>query len=389
LAEDGDGCVVRLAPVSDLAALGAAWRDFESRAAGSFFQSWTWMGCLAEDRFTDPVLLEIRREGRLLAMALFNRKPRWLGGETLWLGESGDRRCDAVFIEHNGLLLARGIGKDGASEGGGEETILARALAAARRAPIGAARGWRRRDLVLSGVDAAHCAAVLRLGAALCQTRPAPFVVLTPGREFLAGLSANTRYQLRRSARRYAERGPLSIVRAASETQAHEFLDALAVLHQRGWAARGKPGAFANQFFARFHHALIARGFDRGEIDLLMVRAGGEAIGYLYNFLWREEVLAYQSGFDFAAARAHEKPGLTCHHLAIEMYAAAGMRRYDFLAGAARYKTSLASGECRLHWLTLPHGFSVPGVTTRLRWGRLSEYFTKLRRARATPRENP
>lgn len=358
--------MARLAPVEDLRALGAAWRVFEGVAAGSFFQSWTWMGCLAECRFTDPVLLEIRREGQLLAMALFNRRARRFGGEALWLGESGDRRWDTVFIEHNGLLTAAEAPAD----------VVAFALAAAREDAIGARRVWWRRDLVLSGVDDAHGVALSAFGAVECQTRPAPFVDLAPGRGFLGGVSANTRYQLRRSARRYAQHGPLTLTRASSEAQAHEFLDALAVLHQRGWNARGKPGAFADPFFARFHHALIARGYERGEVDLLAVHAGGEAIGYLYNFRWRGEVLAYQSGFDFAASRTHEKPGLTCHHLAIEMYAGEGMRRYDFLAGEARYKTSLANGESRLHWLALPHGFSLRGVKARLRGNLVSENFT-------------
>ena len=327
-----------LEPVADFAALGAHWRSFEAAAAGSFFQSWTWTGCLAEARFADPWRLRVTADGREIALGLFNRRRAWWGGARLFLGESGDPLWDALFIEENGLLLAR--------EAMADTDAIAAGLAALGR-----------RRVVLSGVDAAHLTAAARCGGRARETRDAPFVDLVAARQrdggFLAGRSANTRYQLRRSARSYAARGDLRLRRAADVAEAEAFLDALAVLHQRSWIGRGKPGAFANPRFLRFHRELIARGHPRGEIDLLRVAAGEEVLGYLYNFVWRGAVAAYQSGFDFAAAGPHEKPGLTAHHLAIEHYAALGAARYDFLAGAARYKTSLADAARPMHWLVI------------------------------------
>ena len=35
----------------------AVWRDLESRSDASFFQSWTWTGCLVEERFLRPGLI--------------------------------------------------------------------------------------------------------------------------------------------------------------------------------------------------------------------------------------------------------------------------------------------------------------------------------------------
>ena len=118
-------------------------------------------------------------------------------------------------------------------------------------------------------------------------------------------------------------------------------------------ATRGRPGAFAQAWFARFHHALIERGLPRGEIDLLRVTAGNRLVGALYNFRYRGRALAYQSGFDYAGAGRHQKPGLTCHHQAIRFAAGAGLDRYDFLAGEDRYKRSLADGATPLHWVTV------------------------------------
>jgi hypothetical protein len=313
------------------------------------------VGCLAERRFADPVLLEACEDGRTVALALFNRRRGRLGGATLWLGESGDAALDSVFVEHNGPLIERG-----------REALLGDCLAAAFAAPLA---GARRRSLVLSGVDATHVAAAGQVPGVLLRraARPAPFVQFGRPGGYLDGLSANTRYQLRRSARAYAARGPLTVRRAATVAEGRAYLAALAGLHQASWTSRGQPGAFARPEFLDFHHALIARTLPDGETDLLRVSAGDAVIGYLYNFRFRGVVSAYQSGFDYAAAQPHQKPGLTCHHQAIEMYRAEGIERYDFLAGGDRYKTSLANAATTLHWVELVPRRSFRGVLAALR----------------------
>jgi CelD/BcsL family acetyltransferase involved in cellulose biosynthesis len=328
----------RLTPVVDLAALGRSWRAFGSHTDCSFFQGWTWLGCLADQRLDRPVLLDVRKDGETAALALFNRH-----GGALFLGETGDPSWDAVFIEHNGLLIARG-GEDGVS-------LIAAGLRAAAT-----------RRLVLGGVDEAHLLAARSLpgSARITRSRPAPYVdyATLPAGPYLDGLSANTRYQIRRSDRRYAARGELRIERAGTAAEAHEFLATLAVLHQRYWEGRGRPGAFAGADFTRFHHALIDRAMPTREVDLLRISAGRSVIGFLYNFVHRGHVHAYQSGFEYQDAEPHLKPGLTSHRLAIDLYRSEGMARYDFLAGGDRYKASLANACTTLHWLEYLPRFS-------------------------------
>jgi CelD/BcsL family acetyltransferase involved in cellulose biosynthesis len=327
----------KLIPVVDFAALGRTWRSFETRADGSFFQSWAWMGCLAEQRFDRPTLIEVRKDGEVAALALFNRHRR-----ALFLGETGIPAWDSVFIEHNGLLIARDEDTD-------------------RLIPAGL-HVARARRLVLGGVDEAHRLALRALPGSvrIQQTRPAPYVdyAALPAGPYAASLSANTRYQIRRSDRRYATGGELRIERAGTVAEGHEFLAALAALHQRYWQSRGRPGAFAGADFTRFHHALIDRAMPAREIDLLRVSAGHRVIGFLYNFVYRRHVYSYQSGFDYQPGEPHLKPGLTSHRLAIELYRSEGMRRYDFLGGEDRYKTSLANASTTLHWLEYLPRFS-------------------------------
>ena len=325
----------------------------EARSAPSFFQSWSWIGCLAAERFPNPRLLAAQIDGQDVALALFNRGRSRFSPATLWLGESGSPAFDALYIEHNGVLAAHG-------HDGMPAMCLATALRHASR-------------LVLSGVDDAQLQAARQTHAVarLMKSQRSPFVDLTslPEGGYLAGLSANTRYQLRRSAKRYATRGNLVLHRATTREGAMSVLDDLARLHQATWTARGRPGAFANPAFRRFHEALILAALPLGEIDLLRITAGKTLVGCLYNFRHRGRVLAYQSGFDHRGADTHEKPGLTCHHLAIEAARSDGMARYDFLAGNDRYKTSLASDVTTLHWLDLTPRWSLRGIATRLQAG--------------------
>jgi CelD/BcsL family acetyltransferase involved in cellulose biosynthesis len=339
--------------VQDFAELETKWRDLEARSNASFFQSWTWTGCLAEQRFPDPVLLEARENGRTVALALFNRV-----GRTLYLGESGNRQLDDVFVEFNGVL----------TEAGREAQLTPACLHVARNMPFGKGLGhWRR--LVLSGVNSATLAAAQQSGAVRrTRDRPAYFVDFTAGRDgFLQRRSANTRQQLRRSDRDYAKTGDITIERAESLPQAYEFLGALAALHQASWVARRRPGAFANPFFTRFHQALVARGLGRGEIDLLRIAAGPQIIGFLYNFRYRGRSLAYQSGFDRTDTDHHRKPGMTCHHQAVQFAAQWGATRYDFLAGDDRYKRSLADRAENLHWVEVASPYSPVFLLQRLK----------------------
>lgn len=336
--------------------LGERWRALEAQADGSFFQSWSWVGCRAAVRFPDPWLLAVEEGGCCVALGLFNRRSSLPWVARLWLNESGQAAADSVHVEHNGLLLARAA----------PPGLLARLLGGLVD---------QGQCVVLSGVDEAHAAAARATpGLRRDRTHPAQAHVVdlaavraAPGGH-LALLSANARQQIRRSLRRYGAAGELRVERAASLAEAQAHLAALAHLHQQTWTRRGRPGAFANPDFVAFHAALLEVAWPRGEIDLLRIAAGGQVLGYLYNFRWRGRVANYQSGFDYAAAdSAQLKPGLTCHHLAVVMYAAEGQDIYDLLAGNDRYKTSLATGTEKLHWFELLPRASLPGLVHRLR----------------------
>jgi len=338
---------VHITNVGDLEALGRAWRALEAEVpAHGFFQSWSWVGCLAEERYPAPVLLRAEEAGRTVGLALFNlRRGR------LSLAENGDAGLDAPFIEHNAPLAPP-------------------AVAAALLRAAWDVGGMQR--LRLSGVHP-HTLAAAGGVALRVQERVAPFVDLAAlrgaGTAHLGQCSANTRQQIRRSDRGYAAMGGLRLECAAAAEQALAHFDAMLPLHARTWEARGKPGAFATPFLQRFHRHLIATAAPRGEVQMLRIAAGVTDIGYLYNFRHAGRVYAYQSGLDHAGAGRHGKPGLTSHALAIERAVAAGDAVYDFLGGGDRYKLSLSTGATPLLWAELARPWSLAGLAMRL-WRR-------------------
>ena len=312
---------LRVTPVANFDELGSRWRALEERTNGSFFQSWTWVGCLAEERFTDPVLVEAIEDGRTVALALFNRVRRWIGPSVLYLSESGTPKLDCPYVEQNGVL----------AEAGRERELTTLCLGAVAS----------RYELVLSGMGEAPPGALIERSQA---------VLRATGSDYLSTRSANTRQQIRRSDRFYQQTAPMVVERAESVPSAHRLLDEMAALHQATWTARGRPGSFAEPFFLRFHRTLIESGFPRGEISLIKISSSETTIGILYNFVHRGQSLAYQSGFAYQDKTSPAKPGLTCHAMAIQIALDGGLEVYDFLAGDDRYKRSLADRSHQQIW---------------------------------------
>lgn len=318
----------------------AEWRGLAARAAAGFFLSWSWIGSWL-DRLSEPPLLLRAADagGTTLGLGLFavrTVRRHLLRIRQLHLHQTGRPDFDRVSIEHNGLLLDPRIA--------GHEGRLIEALLRTRRE-----LGWD--ELVLGGVDQRLVEASARCGFAVETDRLQPhYVVDLDGTEsWSSRLSSNARSQLERAARRAEAHGSLVLDVASSPDEASGFLHELERLHTARWLARGKQGGFATDEIWRFHHDLIARGQPLGEVELLRGRAGDAVLGYLYQFRRAGIVSAYQSGIA-PADDNRDKPGLILHRMAIERAITMGDRRYDLLAGDARYKRSLGVRAGTLVW---------------------------------------
>ena len=170
---------------------------------------------------------------------------------------------------------------------------------------------------------------------------------------YLSYLSKNKRNQIKRSLKEYKLLGDVQIEFAKDLNQAKLFFNKLESLHQKEWIKRGKTGAFAEPFFKKFHNKLIERRFELGEIQLIRVFTEKEDIGYLYNFIFNNEILFYQSGFNYKEENNKLRPGIISHYLTIEACIKQKYSKYNFLVGTTQYKQSLSTHSDILHSIIL------------------------------------
>ena len=341
---------VSLAPCPPPSRLRPLWLALQAQAETSFFTSWTWLSCWLQHLGAGrrPQLLQVHQGHELVGLGVVvqqaTRRLRCWPSQALHLHATGERALDDITVEHNGLLCKHG---------------LAREVRAAVASQL-----WR----LMPEVDQFHlpgvCASpqdwrsvVNGVHRVTERSEPAYRVDLAPVRQagspYLETLGPQTRGTVRRSLRLYEARGRLKLVAAATVEEGLAFLDRQKQFHQQTWESRGRPGAFANPFFERFHQGLVQMGLPRGEVELLRLTAGKDEVGYLYNFVHGRQVLAYQSGFHFALTDRNHHPGLVTHALAAQRALERGMDGYDLMAGEARYKQQLANHSYTMSSLTL------------------------------------
>lgn len=341
---------IRLCPAATVPELETLWRELESRAEASIFISWSWIGIWLANlpSHIEVQVLQAHQRGLLVGLALVvvgrSGRPRIARGGTAHLHSTGQLEYDGLAIEHNGLLLDRRYAR-------ATRSALLRYLCDGRRS-------WR--SVQLPGLSAAQvvdadalpCGTVMQVQQRECAVVPLQTVRDRSG-DYVGLLSVKRRAHIRRSLRACAEWGPLSVSVADDPVSAFECFERLVQLHRQRRAALGQPSSFDTPHSLSFHRRLIGAALPRGEVQLLRVRAGEHDIGCLYSFVHRGRVSLYQSGYDYARIDARFSPGLVTLAAGIEHNARLGLDCFDFLAGDAFYKRTLATGSEPLYWVEL------------------------------------
>ena len=330
----------------------AAWSQLHAAAEGSFFLTADWVetwldvfGPVLQPRilvFSEADPATARAVGICL-LSIQSHKVGPLSVRRAYLNTAGEAEADEACSEDNALLCLPGA-----------EEAVASALSAYLQT-----QDWD--EIVLNGwCPSPSLEALLRSplsGLSLTRTDlPSHFVDLhafgVEADDYLKTLSRNTREQVRRSRRSLGANAPIEVRPALTPERCREAFEDLIRLHTASWNARGKPGVFVSPVFRDFHERLIRRLLPSGRVSLLEIVSGDVKLAVLYSFVYAGALLFYQSGLRLESDK-RIKIGLVAHANAIEHCRAAGLARYDFLAGGDQYKKSLASDARPQSWLVL------------------------------------
>jgi hypothetical protein len=162
--------------------------------------------------------------------------------------------------------------------------------------------------------------------------------------DYLAGLSKNTRQQLKRSIK-LLNLYHYEFQVITQPNQINEILLQCQQWHIEKWQKTATPSGFTNPIFNQFHQQLCATEQTLNATALVAtLTIEQELVGCLYCFLDKTNCNFYLSCIK-PIANKKLKIGLNLHYLLIEWcITQATAQRYDFLAGNAQYKQSLASG---------------------------------------------
>ncbi len=290
------------------------WSRRAAERAPSFFQSPPFIAAWLAAAGENVRLLDTGE-----AMAFIG-----VGEGAAWFGETARAGFDRLYVEYQDFLLAEGAG-DSARDNALDALIAG--------APEISEFVFRNARPALAEA-CARAAARNNLEVRILLTQPTFAIDLT--REI--DMSASLRAKIRRSTRRYEERGTIALTPAVSPEERTAAFAEMRALHEPYWRARGESGAFADPSLLAFHERFIIEAPQAA--DLLRLSAGRETIGVLYNFIADDRVYNYQSGFKPEADNQFA-PGFTAHFLAAKHYRLHGYSAYDLMAGEADYKRRL------------------------------------------------
>jgi len=321
-------------PITDIKSLMCEWRRLYARADAHFFLSPDWIEAmvLAGDlsRFRSVRVYDDLRDVHALALVTVPGANMLSPWREAHFNESGIAELDRIHIEYNDVLAA---------DNAPGEVRTAAATAIIDALPAADQIVFRNVRPAMSAAIGEACAAN-NLEMEVLSAQPTYEIRLESGAQggVLEQASASLRRKIKRSIRRYEERGELKLSRAHTAPERVVAWTELMRLNTETWTRRGKSGVFRQAKFRAFHEAMIAA--NPANVDLIRLTCGGETLAVLHNFVDGGRVYNYQSGIRHEADN-QLTPGFVAHILAAERYREDGYAVYDLLAGEAEYKRRL------------------------------------------------
>ncbi len=318
---------------SSLEDIAIKWQSLALRSEQAFFLQWHWIGnWLTTFQPARYYVVEATCGPDLVGLAVLVEHIEWRHGfiraRQLCLHRTGIAKNDEIWIEYNDFLLDKSH----------EQAVRSQMFRYICDNLVFD-------ELVLGATDnrliedlAKNCK-LLRTDIWQAKAYCVQFHD-APSDSFDSYLSANSRYQIKRSLKLYPN---YQLQVANSGAEAVQWLDDIAQLHQQRWPKSG----FLITEFREFHQRMLSNGIAEGTVQLIKITLDATTRVYLYNFIHAGKVYFHLSAIaelnSPIAGNNKAKPGLAAHYLAIEYYKKQGYIAYDFMGGDARYKSSFAN----------------------------------------------
>ncbi len=340
--------------------LESVWKHIQNQVDSlPAFLSWEWISCWISTYKPDTIFVIGYKFGQPVCAGLFvlslEIRHLFIRSRQLRLNQTGIASEDQIWVEYNDLLCV--------PEHREEASIAC--LKAAHQL-----LNWD--ELVISMMQSERTALLTKaFPRSRISMRSARFSVDLTSLDadpdaYLASLSSNTRYQIRRSLRLYEKKyGAIRLEVPGTTQQALDFLREAGELHKQRWSDSG----FLNPQFVRFHENLIKASFSTGFTTLLRLKAGITTLAIIYYQVIDGIAYFYLHGLRYEKDPKF-KPGLVAHSMAISHFKNLQLDRYDFMGGTNQYKTQLAQRDTPLETLIIERPLSrfwLEGVLRRVK----------------------
>ena len=307
------------------------WLNIQNNEEQPFFLTWSWISAWITTYNPEFFVVTASLGDHPVAIGLFTKsiqkRKGFISSRQIRLHQMGEPLKDQIWMEYNDFICLSEHRKQAVDDCLSE---------------LNSDDQWD--EIVLSMMSAHRAEAVLakNKNATVDRYRPCYAVNLLDLRankiDYMKSLTANTRYQIKRSLRIYNEHfGSVLLEVATTQQVAVDYFHLAAPFHISRWVDSG----YLNPQFIKFHENLIIQSFDQGSIELLKISAGGQIIAIMYYQIENKTVYFYLHGLNYDGNKKL-KPGLVAHALATQYFIDKGMENYDYMGGYSQYKEQLA-----------------------------------------------
>lgn len=331
--------------------ISSIWRKIEAESQNhSIFQSWDWISCWLEisKKNVQPIIFKSNGKAVGICFIGFGQSfdLRIFSFKTVFPFQTGNPAIDELCTEYNAILsLPEYI-----------ETVHLKLIDFL----IKHKRLKKYQRILLNNISEKNIEFYQKsaldndLNLKIFKTTPSAQINLEHLRQnnlpYDYHFSKSLKKDIRRSEKLYTEKyGSLTIERPDNATQAHNWFQELGKLHKKKFEAQKGSSFWDYPEIVRMQRAFLNRKFSSGVVEIVRLCAGTTPIGYLYNFVYRNVIYFYLSGFRFEDDN-RLKPGLLSHNYLIQQHYNNDINIYDFMAGDQKYKYRMAQeGETQYH----------------------------------------